>query len=46
LAESLTRHRRDVSAMVVKGLVERDAVGRLMLSGEGRATVAVLLKAD
>ena len=35
-----------VTAIVLRGLVERDAVGRLSLSGEGRATVAVLLKAD
>jgi hypothetical protein len=35
-----------VAAMVLRGLVECDAVGRLSLSGEGRATVAVLLKAD
>jgi hypothetical protein len=35
-----------VSAMIVQGLVERDVVGRLTLTAEGRATVAVLLKAD
>jgi hypothetical protein len=35
-----------VTAAVAKGLVDRDASGRLTLSGEGRATVAVLLKAD
>jgi hypothetical protein len=35
-----------VAAMVVKGLVERDAVGRLTLTDEGRTTVEVLLKAD
>jgi hypothetical protein len=31
-----------VTAMVLKDLVERDAVGRLALTGEGRATVAAL----
>jgi hypothetical protein len=31
---------------VAKGLVDRDASGRLTLTGEGRAAVAVLLKAD
>jgi hypothetical protein len=35
-----------VAAMVLKGLVERDAAGRLSLSGEGRAAVEVLLKID
>jgi|HubBroStandDraft_4_1064222.scaffolds.fasta_scaffold1181758_1 hypothetical protein len=35
-----------VSAIIVQGLVERDVVGRLTLTAEGRATVAVLLKAD
>jgi hypothetical protein len=35
-----------VTAMVLKDLVERNAVGRLTLTGEGRATVAVLLKGD
>jgi hypothetical protein len=35
-----------VTAVVAKGLVDRDASGRLTLTGEGRATVAVLLKAD
>jgi hypothetical protein len=31
-----------VAAMVLKDLVERDAAGRLALTGEGRATVAAL----
>jgi hypothetical protein len=35
-----------VAAMVLKGLVERDAAGRLSLSGEGRAAVEVMLKLD
>ena len=35
-----------VTAMVLKDLVQRDASGRLTLTGEGRATVAVLLKGD
>jgi hypothetical protein len=35
-----------VAAMVLRGLVERDAAGRLSLSGEGRAAVEVLLKLD
>ena len=35
-----------VAAMVLKGLVERDAAGRLTLSGEGRAAVEVMLKLD
>jgi hypothetical protein len=35
-----------VTAVVAKGLVDRDASGRLTLTGEGRAAVAVLLKAD
>ena len=35
-----------VAAMVLKGLVERDATGRLSLSGEGRAAVEVMLKLD
>jgi hypothetical protein len=30
--------------MVLKDLIERDAVGRLTLTGEGRATVAALLE--
>jgi hypothetical protein len=34
-----------VAATALKGLVERDAGGQLTLSGEGRATVEVLLKA-
>jgi hypothetical protein len=33
-----------VAASVLKGLVERDALGRLTLSGEGRAAVGVLFK--
>jgi hypothetical protein len=33
-----------VAISVLKGLVERDADGRLTLSGEGRAAVAVLFK--
>ena len=32
-----------VAAMVLRDLVERDAVGRLALTGEGRATVAALI---
>jgi hypothetical protein len=32
--------------MVLKGLVERDAVGRLTLTKEGYAVVAALSKAD
>jgi hypothetical protein len=35
-----------VAAMVLKGLVERDAAGRLSLSGEGRGAVEVLLKVE
>jgi hypothetical protein len=35
-----------VAAMVLKGLVERDAAGRLSLTGEGRAAVEVLLKVE
>jgi hypothetical protein len=35
-----------VTAMVVRGLVERDAVGRLTLTIEGRAALGDLLKAD
>jgi len=35
-----------VAAMVLRGLVERDAAGQLSLSGEGRAAVEVLLKLD
>ena len=35
-----------VAAMVLKGLVERDAAGRLSLSGKGRAAVEVLLKVE
>jgi hypothetical protein len=34
-----------VAAMVLKGLVERDAVGRLTLTEEGYAVVAALSKA-
>jgi hypothetical protein len=33
-----------VTAMVLKDLVDRDAVGRLTLTGEGRAALAALLK--
>jgi hypothetical protein len=33
-----------VAVSVLKGLVERDAVGRLTLSGEGRAAVGMLFK--
>jgi len=33
-----------VAAMVLRGLVEREAAGRLSLSGEGRAAVEVMLK--
>jgi hypothetical protein len=33
-----------VAAMVLRGLVERNAAGQLSLSGERRATVEVLLK--
>ena len=36
--------RATVAASVLKGLVERDALGRLTLSGEGRAAVGVLFK--
>jgi hypothetical protein len=35
-----------VAAMVLRGLVERDAAGRLSLSGEGRAAVEALLKVE
>jgi hypothetical protein len=30
--------------MVVKGLVERDAAGKLTLAGEGRAAITAVLK--
>jgi hypothetical protein len=33
-----------VTVMVVKGLVERDAAGRLSLAGEGRAALQALVK--
>jgi hypothetical protein len=33
-----------VAVSVLKGLVERDAVGPLTLSGEGRAAVGMLFK--
>jgi hypothetical protein len=33
-----------VTAMVLKDLIERDAIGRLTLTGEGRAAVAALLE--
>jgi hypothetical protein len=33
-----------VTVMMVKALVERDAVGRLSLTAEGRAVLAALLK--
>jgi hypothetical protein len=33
-----------VAAMLLRGLVECDAVGRLTLSGEGRAAVRVLFR--
>jgi hypothetical protein len=36
--------RATVAISVLKGLVERDALGRLTLSGEGRAAVGVLFK--
>jgi hypothetical protein len=36
--------RATVAGSVLKGLVERDALGRLTLSGEGRAAVGVLFK--
>jgi hypothetical protein len=36
--------RATVAASLLKGLVERDALGRLTLSGEGRAAVGVLFK--
>jgi hypothetical protein len=36
--------RATVVATVLKGLVERDATGRLTLSGEGCAAVRVLFK--
>ena len=35
-----------VTAMAVRGLVERDAVGGLTLTVEGRAVLADVLKAD
>jgi hypothetical protein len=33
-----------VTMLVVKGLIDRDASGRLTLKGEGRAAVAALLR--
>jgi hypothetical protein len=36
--------RATVAATLLKGLVERDGVGRLTLSGEGRAVAGVLFK--
>ena len=46
LAEILRRHRRHRDAIVVKGFIERDPGGRLTLTEEGHAVVAVLSEAD
>ena len=46
LAEILRRHRRHRDAIVVKGFIERDPGGRLTLTEEGHAVVAVLSKTD
>jgi hypothetical protein len=36
-------HGRDLMAMVIKGLIERDAAGELTLTKQGRAVLAALM---